>query len=176
MTRRLLLGLIVGATLSGCMSAELARVRRDVGHAAPEARLANRSAPHLGRLPLALARAFVDGDTRDLLRPVRGVAIGRYAARGPLRADALDLGPTEARLLARGWEPVVVVRDSAETTQIYARMRGDVLRDLLVVSLDADGLSLVRVLGQIDGDALARLTGTRGRAVAIPGVRVSQAR
>ena len=145
MSRALLAALVLVA--SGCMSAELARVRRDVGRDVPG--LAQGHAPAFGPLTLGLARRVVDdAETAGLLRHVRRVAVGTYALGGPLDADALTLPTATARIEARGWTPVVVSRDRTEAAFIYAR--GDTLRDLLVVAFDADAMTLVRITGDLD--------------------------
>ena len=151
MTRALLAAVALALVASGCMSAELARVRRDVGHDVPG--LGQGHAPAFGPLTLGLARRMIgDAETAGLLRHVRSVAVGTYALGGPLDADALTLSTATARIEARGWTPVVVSREGTEAAFIYARgdTRGDALRDLLVVAFDADAMTLVRLTGSLD--------------------------
>ena len=141
----LALAVLVGA--SGCMSAELARVHRDVARDVPG--LGGGHALAFGPLTLGLARRFVDDpDAAALLSHVRGVAVGTYAL-GDATTD-LSLGQARARIEARGWEPVVVSRDSATAAFVYARTRGDTVRDLLVVSVESGELTLVRLSGRLD--------------------------
>ncbi|HEX8298536.1 MAG TPA: DUF4252 domain-containing protein [Rubricoccaceae bacterium] len=150
MSRAALL-LAVTLAASGCMSAELARVHRDVARDVPG--LDGGHAPAFGPLTLGLARQFVDDPVvSGLLRHVRGVAVGTYNVDG-MPAD-LSLVQARARIEARGWEPVVVSRDSTDTAFIYARVRGESIRDLLVVSFDGEDLTLVRLSGRLD-EALA---------------------
>ena len=142
---------------SGCMSAELARVRRDVGRDLPG--LGEGHALAFGRLSLGLARGFVGGDddTAEILRHVRGVAVGTYSLRDPLDAGALDLPTAMARIEARGWTPIVVSRDAAEAAFVFSRGESDTLRDLLVVSFDDGEMTLVRLSGNLDAAVLAAL-------------------
>lgn len=141
----LALAVLVGA--SGCMSAELARVHRDVARDVPG--LEGGHALAFGPLTLGLARRFVDDpDTAVLLSHVRGVAVGTYAL-GDAPAD-LSLDQAQARIEARGWEPVVVSRDASGTAFVYARTRGDTVRDLLVISVEQGELTLVRLSGRLD--------------------------
>ncbi len=147
---------------SGCMSAELARVRRDVGHDVPG--LSEGHALAFGRLSLGLARGFVGDDdaTAEMLRHVRGVAVGTYALRDPLDAGALDLPDAVARIEGRGWTPVVVSRDSSNAAFVFSRGRGDAIRDLLVVSFDDGEMTLVRLSGNLDAALLAALRSDDG--------------
>ena len=151
---------------SGCMSAELARVHRDVERdlAAParlgSARLGGGHAFQFGRLSAGLARSLVSRDNpaaAQALRAVRGVAVGTYALRGPLDPAALSLPVATEQIRRRGWEPVVVARDSVSATFIYARTRRDALRDLLVVAFADEQMTLVRVSGELDERALRAL-------------------
>lgn len=162
MTRALLTAALVGTLASGCMSAELARVHRDVSAEMPG--LGDGHAFQMGRLTMALAGRFVgDGDeARAALRSVRGVAVGTYALPRLVDAEALVLPGLSARLARRGWAPVVASREDGEAAFLYTRVRGDVLRDLLVVALDGDEMTLVRVNGRFDEASLAALTGSDG--------------
>ncbi|HEX9952349.1 MAG TPA: hypothetical protein VGB53_11310, partial [Rubricoccaceae bacterium] len=84
---------------SGCMSAELARVHRDVARDVPG--LTGGHAPAFGPLTIGLARRLVDDpETAALLAHVRGVAVGTYALDGT-PAD-LSLGEARARIEGRG--------------------------------------------------------------------------
>ncbi len=147
---------------SGCMSAELARVRRDVGRDVPG--LAEGHAFAFGRLSLGLARGVIgsgDGST-EILRHVRGVAVGTYSLRDPLDARALDLPTAIARIEARGWTPVVVSRDAGDAAFVFSRGRADSIRDLLVVSFDDSEMTLVRLSGDLEAAVLAALRSSDG--------------
>ncbi|HEX8384725.1 MAG TPA: hypothetical protein VF576_00995 [Rubricoccaceae bacterium] len=150
---RTLLALALAVALPGCMSAELARVRRDVGRDFPTGRLAEGHAFAFGRLSLGLARSVVGSDdptAEAALRHVRGVAVGTYAIDGPVGADRLALPGAGARITRRGWAPVVVARDDSTATYVFARQPAGALRDLLVVSVEGSELTLVRVSGRLD--------------------------
>ncbi len=155
MTRILTLAALsaVGLASSGCMSAELARVHRDVARDVPT--LEGGHALAFGPMTLGLARRIVgsDEDTAELLRHVRGVAVGTYAV-GDVTSD---LAGARARIAARGWEPVVISRDGGETAFVYARTRGDEIRDLLVVTFDDGQMTLVRVSGHLDAAVRAAM-------------------
>lgn len=148
--------------VSGCMSAELARVRRDVGRDVPG--LAEGHALAFGRLSLGLARGVIGSDdaSAEILRHVRGVAVGTYSLSGPLDAGALDLTAAMARIEARGWAPVVVSRDTSEAAFVFSRGRGDSIRDLLVVSFGDGELTLVRLSGNLEAAVLAALRSDDG--------------
>ncbi len=155
----LALALGLGAAASGCMSAELARVRRDVAADLPEARIARGHAPAFGRLSLGLARQFVgtdDPNLHALLGNVRGAAFGRYRVGGAFSAENVTLARALDRARSRGWTPVVVAREDSTVTWVLSRdARDGTLGDLLVMALDHDELTLVRVHGRLDAAALA---------------------
>lgn len=161
---RLVLSLALAAALSGCMSAELARVRREIGRDMPEARLASAHAPAFGRLSLGLARTVIGDDEpalRDALRHLRGVSFGRYLIGGTLDFQAVALDRTLDRVQRRGWTPAVVAREDSSASWILTRdgRDGD-LRDLLVVTFEDDALTLVRIHGRLDEAALALFSGS----------------
>ena len=155
---RLTAAIVLAVALSGCMSAELARVHRDVEQDLPG--IGGGHAFQFGRLSMAVARRFAGGDdpaTKAALRAVHGVAIGTYALNGPVSSGALTLRQATARIEGRGWQPVVVSRDGTEATFLYTRSRGDVLRDLLVMSFEDGELTLVRINGHFNEATLAAM-------------------
>ncbi len=160
MTRRFLTLALLVLVLPGCMSAELARVHRDLARDLPAGRLSGGHALAFGPLTLGLARGVVGSDdpaTAAALRHVRGVAVGTYAIGGPLGTADLALPRAMERITDRGWAPVVVSRDDSTATFVFARQPGDVLRDLLVVSFDDGELTLVRLSGRLDAAVLEAL-------------------
>lgn len=176
---RSLLLAAVALGLSGCMSAELARVRRDVGRDVPDGRVAEGHAFAFGRMSLGLARHVVGRDSpvaAAALRHVRGVAVGTYAVDGPLDAGGLALTRAAERMARRGWTPAVAVRDDSTATYVFTRQPDGVLRDILVVSLDDGELTLVRLSGRLDEaviEALAQGDGPLGPVHAALGRRAS---
>lgn len=148
----------------GCMSAELARVHRDVerdlGRSAQAARIGGGHAFQFGRLSVGLARRVVGRDDPAVavaLGAVRGVAVGTYTLQGALDAESLRLDGASERLRGRGWEPVAVTRDSASATFVYARLSRDALRDLLVLTFEDNEMTLVRVSGELGEEAIRAL-------------------
>lgn len=158
---RLLLLALLALPLNGCMSAELARVRRDVGRDLPQARLADSHALAFGRLSMWLARSVAGADDESLrlaLRHVRSASVGRYPVRGAFDAPHVALTQTVAQAARRGWTPTVVAREDSSATWVLSRERRDgSLSDLLVVALSPKELTLVRVQGRLDAAALTLL-------------------
>lgn len=110
----------------------------------------------LGRASLALARAVVrmadeDDEAIRILAGLRRVEVCTYRVvrRGETALGAL--AETAARLHESGWEPVVTVRDGAETTWVMQHARSDGRLDrLLVLELDGGSLEVVRLDGDIE--------------------------
>lgn len=147
--------LAVLVSLSGCMSAELARVRRDVGRDLPGAHLSEGHAFQFGRLSMGLARSVVgsDGDdaaTAAALEHVRGVAVGTYTVNGAVDPQSLALPRTVERITRRGWTPVVVSREDDTAAYIFAREDDASVSDLLILSFEDQELTLVRLSGRLD--------------------------
>lgn len=164
MSRLLLLALALATGASGCMSAELARVRRDLAADLPQASIARGHAPAFGRLTMGLANLVVpnDADVNDILVHVRSGSFGRYNVGTLPNLEAADAPRALARARARGWAPVVTVREDSSAVWILARTARDgTVGDLMVWNLDEEGLTLVRVTGRLE-DLVASLA-ARGR-------------
>ena len=147
------------------MSAELARVRRDVARDFPRGQIADGHAFAFGRLSLGIARGAVGGDdpvTAEALRHVRGVSVGTYALARPADASHLALPHAVERITRRGWTPVIVSRDDSTAAYVFARQPGGTLRDLLVVTFEDQELTLVRIHGRLDAAVEAMLAGSGG--------------
>lgn len=164
--RSLLPLLLAGLVLQGCTSFELTRLRNDVARAVPEARIGPGYAGALGPLTLGTARTALrtaphayDGLdlADDVLSRVERVQVGHYAVRGSFDGAAMAAPRALDRYRRAGWYDLVTVRDGEARTWILARERRQSLRDLLVVVLSEDGLTLARLSGDLTGVVSAAL-------------------
>lgn len=115
---------------------------------------------------LRLAAKFLDNDSdhaaRDIITGLTGIYVRSYEfdRDGQYDRSVVDkvlaqLGPT--------WKRMVKVSGHREHTEIYLDMsNGDTPRGLLVVSAEAQELTLVHLVGNIDIDKLASIEGNFG--------------
>lgn len=152
--------LSLSSLLAGCGgSPTVDQVRWELQRRFPEARFVPEEHIHLGRLSMGLARGIVrlaaddgDRDELDLVRQIHGVDVASYKVRGLPDLDGLA-GDTrfESQLKQNGWSLMVRTREPRESTWIYVRTTPDgAMRNLFVVALEKDELTLVRVDGRID--------------------------
>ncbi len=168
----LLLCLLPAATLlTGCGgSPSVEEVHRELQARFPHARFEPEEHVHLGRISLGLLHGLVrlaaDGDADEqastIVSGIGGVDFASYKVHGLPASDDLDGlagGPRFERQLAQsGWSLMVRTRENAERTWVY--VRGDekgALRNLFVVSLEKDELTLVRLDGHLDRAVAAAL-------------------
>jgi hypothetical protein len=151
--RRLLLLLVAGFVLAGCASPGLTRMRDDLAHSVPEARIGDGRSFSFGPISLGLARAFAGDDAAAEgidLRDVRGVRVGTYPVNGSFDPMTVRTPRAIQRLEERGWTTMVRSREGDGVTWILYRMRGEEVTDLLAASLDLEELALVHVSGDLE--------------------------
>ena len=157
---RALLVVALLAPLTGCVSFEMGRIKRDVARdlqvQQPDVEVGGGFAMGFGRISLGLARfttwVAAPNSTRaarHLARHVHSVKVGRWSVRGAVDGRALAAPPAFER---RGWTPFVTVRDTASTVWVYLRERRDGrLTGLLTAVLAGDDLVLTKVSGNLSG-------------------------
>lgn len=153
--------LSLSSLLAGCGgSPTVAQVRWELQRRFPEARFVPEEHVHLGRFSMGLVRGFVrlaandDGDRggMELVSQVHGVDFASYKVRGLPDLNSLTGDARfESQLKQNGWSLMVRTREEHESTWIYVRGTPDgAVRNLFVVSLENDELTLVRVDGRLD--------------------------
>lgn len=154
------LALAVVLALPGCMSAELARVHRDLSRDIQG--IGGGHAPAFGRVALGIARLAVgdEDEAGTILRHVRSGAVGRYDVPDDSRV-ALDAPRAVESARRRGWEPAVIVRSDTSAVWILARDARRGQTDLMVWSLDEEGLTLVRLTGHLEPMVRELIAGNR---------------
>jgi hypothetical protein len=108
----------------------------------------------LGRTTLWFAAKFLDEEpeTQALLRSIDGVRIRIYEVDEDGDTDKIadnfaDMG---GKLLDDGWDPVMLVREEGELTQMYMKSSVRGISGLTIVSADDEEVVVVNVLGDID--------------------------
>ncbi|PYQ26579.1 MAG: hypothetical protein DMF56_23495 [Acidobacteria bacterium] len=113
------------------------------------------------------ARFLSDNDpdqraVRDIVRKLEGIYVRSYEfpESGMYDRTLFDrvksqLGPT--------WKPLVTVRSKTkDNVNIYADMRGDNIVGLVIISAEPREFTVVNIVGSIDIDRLADLSGQFG--------------
>lgn len=164
MKRRLFLFvalLSLSSLLAGCGgSPTVQQVRGELQRRFPEARFVPEEHVHLGRFSMGLLRGFVrlaadddkDRGGLEFVSQVHGVDFASYKVQNlpDLNSLASD-ARFESQLKQNGWSLMVRAREEHESTWIYVRSTpGGAIRNLFVVSLEKDELTLVRVDGRLD--------------------------
>jgi hypothetical protein len=147
--------------LAGCGgSPSVAQVRWELQRRFPEARFEPEEHVHLGRFTMGLVHGLVrmaakDDDDREgaeIVSQIHGVDFASYKVHGLPDLDRLAGDARfERQLKEDGWSLMVRTREEHESTWLYVRSTPDgALRNLFVVSLERDELTLVRVDGRLD--------------------------
>ena len=153
--------LSLSSLLAGCGgSPTIQQVRWELERRFPEARFVPEEHVHLGRVSMGLLRGFVrlaadddkDRGGMEFVRQVHGVDFASYKVRNLPDLDSLTSDARfESQLKQNGWSLMVRTREEHESTWIYVRGTPDgAMRNLFVVSLEKDELTLVRVDGRLD--------------------------
>jgi hypothetical protein len=154
--------LFLAPLLAGCGgSPSVEQVRWDLQRRFPEARFDPDEHVHLGRLSMGLVHGIVrlaaghDDDAKDgmeIVDQIQSVDFASYKVHALPDLDRLAGDSRfERRLAEDGWSPLVRTREKNERTWVYVRIdpTGS-FRNLFVVSLEGDELTLVRVDGRLD--------------------------
>ncbi|HTG31896.1 MAG TPA: DUF4252 domain-containing protein [Thermoanaerobaculia bacterium] len=151
----------LSSLLAGCGgSPTVQQVRWELQRRFPEARFEPEEHVHLGRISMGLVHGFVnlaasdkdDREGRDFVRQIHGVDFASYKVRNLPDLTSLTSDTRfESQLKQNGWSLMVRTREEHESTWIYVRSTPDgAIRNLFVVSLEKDELTLVRVDGRLD--------------------------
>ncbi len=152
--------LLAAATLAGCASTPSAEeVRGEIERQIPGASFERAEHFRLGRFSLGVIHwlAGFDHDKSDeadraLFNAISGVEIATYKVRSLPAHEVLSLPERLSNQLREGgWTTMVRNTEKGEETWVLYRGKNqEVIRDLYVVCLNAEELSLVRVSGHLD--------------------------
>lgn len=173
----------LGSLAGGCAtSPTVNQVRWEIERRFPDARFVREDHVRLGRLSMGLVRGIVRMvpgrmEGQGIITQVHRIEVETYRVSSLPDLDALDAeNRFEERLARAGWSLTVRSRDADERVWMFTRAnsRGS-LRNLFVVNLEGDELSLVRIDGRLDRvfaeavalhprDAIRKMTGESGPA------------
>lgn len=144
--------------LAGCGSSpSVEQVRWEIQRRFPEARFELEEHVHLGRISLGLIRGLVrmvpgKVEGQEILSAIRRLDVATYRVSALPDLDRIQ-GQTrfEDRLARAGWN--MTVRTREEDSRAWIFTRGDeesTLRNLFIVTLESDELTLVSIDGRLD--------------------------
>jgi len=150
--------LSLSSLLAGCAeSPTVEQVRWELQRRFPEARFVPEEHVHLGRFTLGLIRGIVrmvpgKVEGQEILNEIQRIDVASYRVSALPDLDRIQ-GQTrfEDQLARDGWSMAVRTREKDERTWLFTRGDADGgLRNLFVVTLENDELTLVRIDGRLD--------------------------
>lgn len=150
--------LSLSSLLVGCSGApSVQTVGWEIQRRFPEARFEREEHFHLGRISLGLLRGLVrmvpgKVEGQEFLTRVHGLEVASYRVSSMPDLDRLA-GDTrfEKQLTQAGWTMAVRARDEESRSWVFLRADpAGALRNLFVVDLEDDELTLVRIDGRFD--------------------------
>lgn len=144
--------------LAGCAGAPSAEsVRWEIQRRVPEARFETEEHIRLGRLTLGLVKGLLRlvPDAEEgaaVVRDIHRIEVATWRVHG---LPDLDRLPSQTRfedqLSRSGWAMTVKAKDGDSRSWLFTRSNdAGAIRNLLVVDLDGDELSVVRLDGRLD--------------------------
>jgi hypothetical protein len=114
----------------------------------------------VGPLPLKLARFVTRGDPEisAILQGVKAVRVFTYDVDGDAERVQARMEDVRARLVEKGWDQVVAVRDDGELVAALVKMgKPGAIRGMAVVVQDDEELVLVNVIGDIRPESFSAI-------------------
>lgn len=144
--------------LVGCAGTPSAEsVRWEIQRRVPEARFESEEHIRLGRLTLGLIKGLLrlvpdTGEETAIVREIDRIEVATWRVHG---LPDLDRLPSQTRfedqLSRSGWAMTVKAKDEDSRSWLFTRSNDQgAIRNLLVVDLDGDELSVVRLDGRLD--------------------------
>jgi len=150
--------LSLSCLFAGCASSpSVQQVRWELQHRFPEARFEPEEHVHLGRITLGLIRGLVrmvpgKVEGQEILNEIHRIDVASYKVSSLPDLDRIQ-GETrfEKQLARAGWSMAVRTREEDSRAWIFTRSdEGGAIRDLFVVTLEDDELTLVSIDGRLD--------------------------
>jgi hypothetical protein len=144
--------------LLGCADAPTAEaVRWEIQRRVPEARFETEEHIRLGRLTMGLVKGLLrlvpaGGEGRAVVREIDRLEVATYRVHGLPDLDRLPSRTRfEEELSRSGWAMTVKAKDGDSRSWLFTRSNdAGAIRNLLVVDLNGDELSVVRLDGRLD--------------------------
>jgi hypothetical protein len=151
--------LLLSGLFTGCFlgAPSLQQVRWELQRRFPEARFERQESFHLGRISMGLIRGIVrmvpgEVEGRDIVSSLRRIEVATYRVSSLPDLDRIQGETRFADQLARdGWSMAVRTQEAGSRAWIFLRSdEAGALRNLFVVALEEDELTMVRIDGRLD--------------------------
>lgn len=148
-----LMATLVGATLISC---GITAPRGDAGYAnldSPGMFDTDRTTSlSIGPTLLRFAAMHLDDEpeTKALLKSLDGVRIRVYEVNGDSDRISRNLQHMGLKLQQDDWDPVMLVNENGELTQMFAKTTARGIQGLTIVSADESEVVVINVMGDID--------------------------
>ena len=109
----------------------------------------------VGRVPIAIARMFVDQDYRPILKQVKKLRLLNIEDVETLRPELLD--ELYTRVDGNPYQELIEIRDKGERVFLKMRENEAILKDLLLVVNDGSELNIIEIKGKITEHEIERL-------------------
>ncbi len=105
-----------------------------------------------------------DGDAKTVAQAIsglKGIYVRVYNFANENEYNVADVDQIRAQLAAPGWEKLANVRSKKnnQKVDVFTMFAGDVMSGVAVVVSDSKSIALVNVIGPIDIDTLAEMSG-----------------
>lgn len=147
----------VGLATMGCFttSPRMHAFAYSIQHEVPDMELEHIRGGTFGRMSLGMARtiarwAMDDEDDQEFVGFFRGIRKVEYAMFDATRGDAAFPRKLHDSLSRKGWTTLARFREDEQLAWVLVRMRRDSIDRLIVVHLDDEELTLVRLGGRLD--------------------------
>ena len=112
----------------------------------------------IGPALLRFAARHVEGDpeTQALLRDLSGVRVRVYTIEGSAQKVAGRMEHMGSRLQSDDWQPVLLVREPGQHTQMLMRTDGDRIAGLVVMAVESDEAVIVNIMGDLKPELFSK--------------------
>jgi len=157
-TRNLLLSIVM-ATMpcaGGCMwTPELSQIKQDLARQLPGTTFKHDMSLSIGPGGMALARAVTSfippaRDARAWLKDVSRVEVAVYDLHSDRATTSIETPARIQEMIDKGWEMAARVRERDQSVWVLYRMEGESVRELFVMALDREELTMVKVKGRLE--------------------------
>lgn len=96
-------------------------------------------------------------ETAKMFSTLRGVRVFGYDLSADPGVAKKKFGEVKSSLKSKGWEPVVQVNEEKEQVLIYMKLNGAVMDGMTVMTVDAEEVMFINIIGQLDPKQLGKV-------------------
>jgi hypothetical protein len=117
---------------------------------------------------LGFASQFLSGDdpsqakARDLVKGLKGIFVRTFEFDRDNQFTQSDFEPVRKQLNAPGWSNIVSVKERNESAEVWLFSQNDQLGGIAILAIEPNEIAVVNIVGPIDINTLAALSGSFG--------------